>query len=133
MQDADAPFAAINESPLMLDQGAAADAQEAAVIAEYNDLLASSLANFTSSNAGVTAKLVDTTTPFQTAIDDPQAYGAANATCYDDDGTSCLWWNNYHPGMASEYLITYFLRHYTLDPYVQKEGKPVANWIYLLY
>lgn len=86
----------------MLDYGATVDAQEAAIIAEYNDLLASNLANFTATNDGVTAKLVNTTIPFQTAIDDPQAYGAANATCFDDDGTTCLWWNNYHPALASK-------------------------------
>lgn len=87
----------------MLDEGADADAQEAAAITVYNNLLASNLATFTSSNSGVTAKIVNTTIPFQTAIDNPQAYGATNATCYDDDGTTCLWWNSYHPGLASEY------------------------------
>lgn len=89
----------------MLDEGADADAQEAAAITEYNGLLASNLANFTASNTGVKANLVNTTIAFQTAIDDPQAYGAANATCFDDDGTTCLWWNNYHPALASEYSI----------------------------
>lgn len=87
----------------MLDEGADADAQEAAAITEYNGLLASNLASFTASNTGVKANLVNTTIAFQTAIDNPQAYGAANATCYDDDGTTCLWWNNYHPALASEY------------------------------
>lgn len=98
----------------MLDEGADADAQEAAAITEYNGLLASNLANFTASNAGVTANLVNTTIAFQTAIDDPQAYGAANATCYDDDGTTCLWWNNYHPALASEYSSP--------PPYDQDQG-----------
>lgn len=65
--------------------------------------VATNLANFTSSNAGVTAKLINTTIPFQTVIDDPTAYGAANATCYDDDGTTCVWWNNYHPALASKF------------------------------
>lgn len=86
----------------MLDYGTTVDDEEAAIIKVYNDLLASNLANFTSTNAGVTAKLVDTTVPFQTAIDNPQAYGATNATCYSDDGTTCLWWNNYHPALASK-------------------------------
>lgn len=87
----------------MLAQGAQADADEAVVIAEYNSLLASGLANFTSTNTGVTARLLNTTIPFQTVIDDPQAYGAANATCYDADGTTCIWYNDYHPGQASKH------------------------------
>lgn len=89
----------------MLDEGAAADAQEAAAITQYNNLLATNLANFTSSHTGVTAKIVNTTTAFQTVIDNPTAYGAANATCFDDDGSTCVWWNNYHPGLASKSLV----------------------------
>ncbi|KAF3765360.1 family 16 carbohydrate esterase, partial [Cryphonectria parasitica EP155] len=95
----------IQETPFMLAYGADVDAEEAVIIDEYNNLLASNLANFTSTNAGVTAKIVNTTVSFQTAIDDPQAYGAANATCYDDDGTTCLWWNDYHPALAIHKLV----------------------------
>lgn len=143
-------FIAIQETPLMLDEGADADAQEAAIITEYNDLcklfplrfglwsskfwlldlvtacgfgttealhpltcwnwflVATNLANFTSVNTGVTAKLVNTTTAFQAVIDDPTTYGAANATCFDDDGTTCVWWNNYHPALASKSCLNYF-------------------------
>lgn len=86
----------------MLDYSDDVRAEEVVVIAEYNSLLASNLANFTASNAGVTADIINTTTAFQTVIDDPQAYGAANATCYDDDGTTCVWYNNYHPAIASK-------------------------------
>lgn len=127
----------------MLDYGAAVDAEEAVVIAEYNDRrkshsglgvmlhlearvlsfvfwcalllplrsyltprkVATKLANFTSTNSGITANLLNTTIPFQTVIDDPTAYGAANATCFDDDGTTCVWWNNYHPALASKFCL----------------------------
>ncbi|KAI1266187.1 carbohydrate esterase family 16 protein [Xylariaceae sp. FL1019] len=95
----------IQETPLMLDQGATDDAAEAAIITQYNDLLASNLASFTASNTGVVSELVDTTTPFQTAIDDPTAYGATDATCFNADGSTCLWYNNYHPGMAIHELV----------------------------
>ncbi|KAI0147715.1 hypothetical protein GGR57DRAFT_243062 [Xylariaceae sp. FL1272] len=95
----------IQETPLMLAQGADTDAAEAAIITQYNDLLASSLASFTADNSGVVAELVDTTTPFQTAIDDPTAYGATDATCYNADGSTCLWFNDYHPGMAIHELV----------------------------
>lgn len=31
-------------------------------------------------------------------LDDPRRFGYLNATCINDDGVSCVWWNNYHPG-----------------------------------
>lgn len=111
----------------MLDYSDDVRAQEATVIAAYNTLLASNLATFTASNAGVTAGIVNTTTAFQAAIDDPQAYGAANATCYDDDGTTCLWWNNYHPGIASTWPS--FLYFGTWERSVQKEVMVLTWWV----
>lgn len=96
----------------MLDYSDDVRAEEVVVIAEYNSLLASNLANFTASNAGVTADIINTTTAFQTVIDDPQAYGAANATCYDDDGTTCVWYNNYHPAIASKLETPLFELYY---------------------
>ncbi|ROW17097.1 hypothetical protein VPNG_01397 [Cytospora leucostoma] len=95
----------INETPAMLAYSDDVRAQEASIITEYNDALASGLANFSSVNSGVTAKLIDTSIPFQTAIDNPTAYGAPNATCYNSDGTSCLWYNDYHPGIAINKLV----------------------------
>lgn len=100
---------ATQETPLFLSDGAADDALIAAAIAQYNAELASSLANFTLNNANVTANIVNTTTPFQTVIDDPTAYGAPNATCYDSDGTTCIWYNDYHPGVASKYKVLFLI------------------------
>lgn len=96
---------AIQYTPLMLGQAQSARDSEAAVIANYNSLLASSLAKFTSANSGVTAKIVDTTTPFMTAIKNPTAYGSPDATCYNADGKSCLWFNDYHPGYSINKLV----------------------------
>jgi phospholipase/lecithinase/hemolysin len=84
----------------MLSQGTSATTAEAAVIAKYNNLIATYLANFKSKNSGVTATIVDAQAPFNKALDNPTAYGAPNATCYNSDGTSCLWFNDYHPGIA---------------------------------
>jgi len=71
----------------------------------YNKLLAAGVASFASSNSGVTTWVYDTSTPFNTALNNPSAYGASSATCYNSDGTSCLWWNNYHPGQAIHKLV----------------------------
>lgn len=30
-------------------------------------------------------------------LDSPD-YGFPDATCINEDGTSCVWWNDYHPG-----------------------------------
>lgn len=94
----------INRSPLMLAQGTDVTTAEAAVIAKYNNLIATYLAQFKSKNSGVTATVVDTQAPFNQALDNPTAYGAPDATCYNSDGTSCLWFNDYHPGIAIQDL-----------------------------
>lgn len=96
---------AIDKTPMMLAQSADARTLEAAVIAEYNALLASRLAAFSAANPGVTAKVVDTSVPFNAAIDNPTAYGAPDATCFNADGNSCLWFNDYHPGVAINKLV----------------------------
>ena len=78
---------------------------EAASIATYNEALAARLAAFKAANAGITATLIDTAAPFNTALDAPTVYGAPNATCYNADGVSCLWFNDYHPGVAINKLV----------------------------
>jgi hypothetical protein len=78
---------------------------EDADIAKYNDLIAERLEAFEAANEGVTAKIVDTAPPFNTAIDDPKAYGAPDAVCFAADGNSCLWFNDYHPGIAINKLV----------------------------
>ncbi|KAL2130376.1 hypothetical protein VTI74DRAFT_6538 [Chaetomium olivicolor] len=92
-------------SPLMLQGTAESQQGLAAGIAKYNAAIATRLVSFKSKNSGVTAKIVDTQTPFNTALDKPTAYGAPNATCYNSDGTSCLWFNDYHPGIKINELV----------------------------
>ena len=90
---------------MMLAESVDAQASESAAIAQYNSLLASRLATFESVNKGVTAKVVDTSVPFNTAINNPTTYGSPNATCFSSDGKSCLWFNDYHPGIAINKLV----------------------------
>jgi len=80
-------------------------AAEAVAIAKYNDAIATRLAAFKAANAGVVATIVDTAAPFNKALENPTAYGAPNATCYNGDGVSCLWFNDYHPGVAINKLV----------------------------
>lgn len=96
---------AIDQTPLMLANDAASEASLVTALATYNDFLASKLTTFTAENSGVSSWIVNTSIPFYEAINNPTAYGAPNNTCYDDDGVSCLWFNNYHPGIAIQGLV----------------------------
>lgn len=71
----------------------------------YNDLLESRLADFETANDDVTTWLVDTAGPFNQALDNPTEYGSPDAMCADSDGTSCLWFDEYHPGVAINQLV----------------------------
>lgn len=84
----------IQLSPTVQGQGAATVTAEAAAVKQYNDALQSRVAAFTAANTGAKTYVVDTTAPFLKAIENPTAYGANNATCFDESGTKCLWWND---------------------------------------
>ncbi|KAJ0143155.1 hypothetical protein CTA2_1304, partial [Colletotrichum tanaceti] len=91
------------KTPLMLANGADSNAQLAAAIKQYNDLIASNLAAFRARNAGVASWVVDTAAAFDKAIANPTAYGAPDATCFG--GAGCLWFNDYHPGVQIQRLV----------------------------
>ena len=89
----------------MLAESTATQTQEGAAVVTYNNLLESAISSFKSSNSGTTTYVLDTSVPFLTAINNSTAYGAPNNSCYNSDGVSCLWWNNYHPGQAIHKLV----------------------------
>lgn len=91
---------AINLTPLMLSQSASARETEVGVIKLFNNALATKLADFFAEKKDATYVLVDTHVGFNAAIQDPKKYGARDATCYNSDGKTCLWYNDYHPGTA---------------------------------
>ncbi|KAK4237012.1 carbohydrate esterase [Achaetomium macrosporum] len=95
----------IYRTPVMIGQGTEAQEGEKTAIDKYNRAIATRLAAFKTQNSGVTAKVVDTTVPFNTALDNPTAYGAPDNTCYNSDGKSCLWFNDYHPGIEINRLV----------------------------
>jgi phospholipase/lecithinase/hemolysin len=89
----------------MLAESADSQKAEAAAIEKYNKALASRLATFQTKNSGITAKVVDTAPAFNEALDNPTAHGSPDATCYNEDGKSCLWFNDYHPGIEINRLV----------------------------
>ncbi|CZR47344.1 uncharacterized protein FPRO_08718 [Fusarium proliferatum ET1] len=92
-------------TPLMIQQGADSNALLVKAIELYNSKLALKLSAFKKANSGVKTLLVDTSVSFKKAINNPKVYGAPDATCYNSDGKSCLWFNDYHPGIAINQLV----------------------------
>jgi phospholipase/lecithinase/hemolysin len=71
-----------------------------AAIATYNDLITAGRNAFVAANPGVFAIVVDIYPKFALTLDNPTVYGAVNSTCFNADGKTCLWWNDYHPGLV---------------------------------
>jgi hypothetical protein len=84
---------------------ASTTANEAPSISVFNTQLANVILNFSSTHSDAVIASVDTQTPFNTALSNPTVYGAPDATCYNANGVSCLWWNNYHPGQVIQKLV----------------------------
>jgi phospholipase/lecithinase/hemolysin len=73
-------------------------------IDNYNSILATKLAAFKKGRS-ITAKIVDTHRAFNEALNNPAKYGSPDATCYNGDGKSCLWFNDYHPAVQIQRLV----------------------------
>lgn len=91
---------ALDRTPSLLSVGFEVSPKVHDVIQDYNSLLTSSVPAFQAAHPGSSLAIVDEQPVFNDILDNPQAYGAPNATCFNDDGYSCLWWNNFHPGLA---------------------------------
>ncbi|KAF2143108.1 carbohydrate esterase family 16 protein [Aplosporella prunicola CBS 121167] len=89
----------VNRSPSMLEQSEDNQNGEAKVITQFNDLLKSRADTFVENHDDATVVVVDTQAPFNKVLDSPADYGANNATCYNEDGKTCLWYNDLHPGL----------------------------------
>ncbi|KAJ5507968.1 hypothetical protein N7527_010111 [Penicillium freii] len=87
-----------DRSPMVIKEGPEAVKTYATWVKAYNDGLQSMINNFKSSHDDTTIVLYDTWSFMLKILDDPQTYGFPNATCFNDNGTSCIWWNHYHPG-----------------------------------
>lgn len=71
----------------------------------YNSALQAGIEAFEAANADAKVSFVDTATPFDEALDNPTEYGSPDATCWNGDGVSCLWFNDYHPGVEINRLV----------------------------
>jgi phospholipase/lecithinase/hemolysin len=71
----------------------------------YNKEVGNVLERFKSANSEATGQIFDTSPSFVRALDNPTAYGAPDATCVNQNGVSCLWYDTYHPGIAIHKLL----------------------------
>lgn len=98
----------IQRTPKILDSNATVQGQVVGAVGEINCLLEKGYGQFLRVNRGglngtgseLRTWLFNTTTVFDEVLNNPTAYGAPDATCYDGNGVSCLWWNDFHPGQA---------------------------------
>ncbi|KAK0735953.1 hypothetical protein B0T21DRAFT_401637 [Apiosordaria backusii] len=95
----------IHRTPVMVEETEWAQETEAAAIAKYNAAIAARAATFKAANAGSVIKIVDTGVAFNKALDNPTEYGSPDAKCWNGDGVSCLWFNDYHPGIEINRLV----------------------------
>ncbi|KAF7629038.1 hypothetical protein AFCA_000750 [Aspergillus flavus] len=86
-----------SRSPMFIDQGNATVEQHAAYLAVYNRNLEAMVDGFKTNHTDVTVAYYDSWSFMTKILDDPTDYGFPDATCINDDGTSCIWWNDYHP------------------------------------
>jgi phospholipase/lecithinase/hemolysin len=95
----------IQKTPAVMAQPNSTQSTEGAAVGDYIKLLVKAVDYFKAKNEGVTTWVYDIGDAFNTAIASPKTYGAKDASCYNGDGTSFLWFNGYHPGQAIHKLV----------------------------
>lgn len=72
----------------------------------FNTKLVSNLESFKASNADATAQVFNTSSYFWDVLDNPTSHGLeSDITCANADGTTCVWYDNYHPGQVIHDLV----------------------------
>lgn len=73
----------------------------------YNAALESGMTSFKANNSDITlGQVFNTTSYFWDVLDDPTSYGLdSDITCANADGTTCVWYDGYHPGQAIHKLV----------------------------
>lgn len=98
-------FAVLNLPPLSrtpIVKALSSAGQKQAKTAEllWRSTMKSQLDNFHSTHSEANVDLVDAMGAFDKVLDDPKAYGLPDASCINNDGTSCPWVNDLHPGVV---------------------------------
>ncbi|OOF96097.1 carbohydrate esterase family 16 protein [Aspergillus carbonarius ITEM 5010] len=101
-----------NRTPMFIDQGNETTAEVASYLEVYNRNLKSMVEGWARERGDITTVFYDAWSFMSKVLNDPTAYGFPDATCINDDGTSCVWWNNYHPGMKYHSLQAADMKKY---------------------
>ncbi|KAG4435766.1 hypothetical protein IFR05_008740 [Cadophora sp. M221] len=99
----------IELTPLVAKQGNTTQAAEGKAVVWYNELLGDAVEKWRVGKMGggeVKTWVVGTAPAFIEAVKNPVKYGAKDANCFNADGVSCLWFNDYHPGQAIQKLVS---------------------------
>ncbi|CRL17048.1 Lipase, autotransporter EstA [Penicillium camemberti] len=89
-----------SRAPQIANQGTAVAAGHAKWLAAFNAALKTMVNEFIADNSGTTTVLYDSFAFMSKVLDAPTTYGFTDASCINDDGATCVWWNDYHPGYA---------------------------------
>ncbi|KAI8631271.1 carbohydrate-binding module family 1 [Xylariaceae sp. FL1651] len=90
-------------TPIVLNQSSAGRTRMQQFVEAFNAQLISAFNSFKASKSDITvAAVVDSQTPFMTAINSPSAYGARDASC---TGNGCLWYDTIHPNPTIQDLL----------------------------
>jgi len=90
----------IQKTPQVLAANSTTQQQVVYAMESFNHLLQIGYEQFRRTNNESITWLFNTTRVFDKVLADPVAYGSPDATCYNGNGISCLWWNAFHPGQA---------------------------------
>lgn len=84
---------ALDRAPNFADQSSSVASVIKTNIQIWNTQFKKSATEWASDHADSSVKILNTHSIFENILNNPAEYGAKDATCYNSDGTTCLWWN----------------------------------------
>ncbi|KAF7300043.1 CBM1 domain-containing protein [Mycena kentingensis (nom. inval.)] len=93
----------VDLSPLVIQQGASAQALLKSTIADFNSRLVTHAASFKAANAGTKTFIWDSNAVFTTILANPTQFGFVDATSFG--APNDFWGNNFHPGRTEASLL----------------------------
>ncbi|KAH8700789.1 hypothetical protein BGW36DRAFT_425598 [Talaromyces proteolyticus] len=98
----------IQESPFWESQGTTVVQELANYLTVFNGAIKNMTSNFQQKYSDATVVFYDSFTLMTAILASPTKYGYPNdtaASCYNSDGSTCVWWNSLHPGYKFHQLM----------------------------
>jgi hypothetical protein len=107
----------LESTPAMLFEPAENQQAIAAAIDDFNNLLISKTSTFMSDKGFYSqfpspvgfAQVIGPPIALWFLLNNPTAYGAPNSWCYNPDGVSCIWTDEYNPGEVFQELVSVYV------------------------